>query len=159
MARAEKRLIGDLIERGTPLLGVCLGGAADRRGGGRTAVERLPEPEIGWHEVSGTGTTPHARFRAFEWHSYGFDCPPGAAELARNEVGCQAFRLGQRPLGIQFHAEVDQPTVEGWLRDYGSRKSPASTPSQRCWQPRPLARSRRWNDFRQGALRALPRHQ
>jgi GMP synthase-like glutamine amidotransferase len=107
----EKAWIRGLIECGTPLLGVCLGAQliADVAG---ARVERLPEPEIGWHEVEGAGL-------AFEWHRYGFDsAPPGAAELARNEVGCQAFRL-DNALGIQFHAEVDEPTVLGWIRDYG----------------------------------------
>jgi GMP synthase-like glutamine amidotransferase len=82
-------------------------------------VRRLPEPEIGWHEIGGDGEFLPDRLLAFEWHRYGFDAaPPGAVELARNDVGCQAFRLGNA-WGIQFHAEVDQPTVEGWIRDYG----------------------------------------
>jgi GMP synthase-like glutamine amidotransferase len=107
----EKAWIRDLIERGTPLLGVCLGAQliADVAG---AQVQPLAEPEIGWHEVEGVGL-------AFEWHRYGFAAPPpGAAELARNEAGCQAFRVGNA-LAIQFHAEVDEPTVMSWIRDYG----------------------------------------
>ena len=107
----EKAWIHDLLERGTPLIGVCLGAQliADVAG---ARVERLPEPEVGWHELEGVGL-------AFEWHRYGFAAPPsGATELARNEAGCQAFRLGNA-LGIQFHAEVDEPTVMGWIWDYG----------------------------------------
>ena len=107
----EKAWIRDLLERGTPLLGVCLGAQliADVAG---APVERLSEPEIGWHEVEGVGI-------AFEWHRYGFyKPPPGATELARNDVGCQSFQLGNA-LGIQFHAEVDESTVSGWIRDYG----------------------------------------
>jgi GMP synthase-like glutamine amidotransferase len=107
----EKAWIRDLIERGTPLLGVCLGAQliADVAG---ARVERLPEPEVGWHEVEGVGL-------AFEWHRYGFDKPPpDAVELARNDVGCQAFQLGSA-YAIQFHAEVDEPTVMSWIKDYG----------------------------------------
>jgi GMP synthase (glutamine-hydrolysing) len=75
-------------------------------------VRQLPEPEIGWREIDGVGL-------AFEWHYYGFaQPPPGATEIARNDAGCQEFRLGNA-WGIQYHAEVDQPTVEGWIRDYG----------------------------------------
>jgi GMP synthase-like glutamine amidotransferase len=113
----EKELIRGWLEDGTPLLGVCLGAQliADVAGG---SVRRLPQPEIGWHHVSGGGELPES-FDAFEWHRYGFaEPPPGATELARNEAGCQAFRLGNA-LGIQFHAEVDEPTVTGWIRDYG----------------------------------------
>ena len=112
----EKAWIGDLLERGTPLLGVCLGAQliADVAG---ARVGRLPEPEVGWHEVACAGGGDP--ILAFEWHRYGFsDPPPGAVELARNEVGCQAFRLGNA-WGIQFHAEVDEPTVQSWIRDYG----------------------------------------
>jgi len=107
----EKAWIHDLLERGTPLIGVCLGAQLIAEVAG-ARVERLPEPEVGWHELEGVGL-------AFEWHRYGFAAPPsGATELARNEAGCQAFRLGNA-LGIQFHAEVDEPTVMGWIRDYG----------------------------------------
>ena len=114
----EKAWIHDLLERGTPLLGVCLGAqliaevAAAR-------VERLPEPEVGWHEVIGSNELLPERFLAFEWHRYGFEsAPPGATEIARNDIGCQAFQLGNA-VAIQFHAEVDEPTVTGWIRDYG----------------------------------------
>jgi GMP synthase (glutamine-hydrolysing) len=109
---AEKAWLRDLLDTDTPVLGVCLGAQliADLAGAG---VRRLPEPEIGWHEIEGVGL-------AFEWHYYGFDVPPGATEVARNDVGCQEFRLGSA-WGIQYHAEVDEPTVDGWIRDYGSQ--------------------------------------
>jgi GMP synthase-like glutamine amidotransferase len=108
---AEKAWLRDLLARDVPVLGVCLGAQliADLAG---AEVRKLPEPEIGWHELDGIGP-------AFEWHNYGFaQPPPGATEIARNEVGCQEFRLGSA-WGIQYHAEVDEPTVNGWIRDYG----------------------------------------
>jgi GMP synthase (glutamine-hydrolysing) len=108
---AEKEWLRHLLKRGTPVLGVCLGAQliADLSGG---EVRKLPEPEIGWHEIDGVGL-------AFEWHLYGLaHAPPGASELARNDAGCQEFRLGNA-WGIQYHAEVDEPTVNGWIRDYG----------------------------------------
>ena len=109
--REEKEWIADLLERGTPLFGVCLGAQLIAEVAG-AKVERLREPEVGWHEVEGVGL-------AFEWHRYGFEhAPPGATELARNGAGCQSFELGSA-VAIQFHAEVDEPTVMGWIRDYG----------------------------------------
>jgi GMP synthase-like glutamine amidotransferase len=114
----EKRLIREWLSRGTPLLGVCLGAQLIAEVAG-AEVRRLPRPEVGWHRVSGDGDLLPESFLAFEWHRYGFESPPpGAVELARNEVGCQAFALGNA-LAIQFHAEVDEPTVHGWIRDYG----------------------------------------
>jgi GMP synthase (glutamine-hydrolysing) len=60
------------------------------------------------------------RFRAFQWHGYGFATPPSATELARGTRGPQAFKLSDAPAwGIQFHAEVDAPTVESWIAVYG----------------------------------------
>jgi GMP synthase (glutamine-hydrolysing) len=109
--REEKEWIAGLLDRGTPLLGVCLGAQLIAEVAG-ARVEPLPAPEVGWHDVDGVGL-------AFEWHRYGFEsAPPGSTELARNEVGCQAFRLGSA-YAIQYHAEVDEPTVMGWIRDYG----------------------------------------
>jgi GMP synthase-like glutamine amidotransferase len=138
----EKELIRGWLEDGTPLLGVCLGAQliADVAG---ADVRRLPAPEIGWHEVSGDGELLPERFLAFEWHRYGFDhAPAGATELARNGVSCQAFELGNA-FGIQFHAEVDQSTVEGWIRDYG----PAEGVDAAALAGKTAVEIARWNDF------------
>ena len=96
-----------------PLLGVCLGSQLLARAAGGE-VARAREPEIGWHPVELTDAGaddpllgPLApRFEAFQWHSY--ECrPPAAAELLATQPGLrQAYRLGDRAWGIQFHAEV-----------------------------------------------------
>lgn len=133
--REEKAWIGELLERGTPMLGVCLGAQLIAEVAGAD-VRRLPEPEVGWHEVEGVGL-------AFEWHRYGFDRPPPAAtEMARNEAGCQAFRLGSA-YAIQYHAEVDEPTVMGWIRDYGPEVG-ADAEALAAQTRREIAR---WNDY------------
>ena len=54
------------------------------------------------------------RFEAFQWHYYTHGIPAGAVELARSPVCTQAFRLGDRAWGIQFHAEVTQEQIESW---------------------------------------------
>src|SRR4029453_5889792 len=63
------------------------------------------------------------RFDAFQWHQYAFDLPPGAVALARNPVGLQAYRLGDSVWGIQFHAEVTRPIVEGWIASDGNGRT------------------------------------
>jgi len=114
----ERRFIEGVIERGTPLLGVCLGAQLAAQAAG-AAVTRMPEPEVGWHEVGLTaeasrdpvlGVLP-ARFTAFQWHFYGFDVPAGGCELARSPVCPQAFRLGDAVWGVQFHPEVTREIV------------------------------------------------
>ena len=122
---AEKRLLAELLERGTPLLGVCLGAQllAEAAGG---IAHRAERPEIGWHPVE---LTPEGArdpvvgplapaFEAFGWHSYESTLPPGATALAHSEVCLQAYRLDGSAWGIQFHAEVDAPTVADWIEHY-----------------------------------------
>ena len=83
---------------------------------------RPPQPEIGWHSIELTeearddpvfGALPQ-RFEAFQWHYYTYAVPAGGVELARSDVCTQAFRLGDRAWGIQFHAEVTEDQIEQW---------------------------------------------
>jgi GMP synthase (glutamine-hydrolysing) len=120
----EKAMLRELVDRGMPLLGVCLGSQllAEAAGG---SARRARAPEIGWYEVD---VTPEGardpvlaslapKFTAFQWHSYEFTLPPGATPLARSDVCLQAFRLGNA-IGIQFHAEVSATDAEAWIDDY-----------------------------------------
>jgi GMP synthase (glutamine-hydrolysing) len=124
---AEKRLLAELLERGVPLLGVCLGAQLVAEAGG-APVRRAPAPEIGWCAVE---TTTHAvddpllgplapGFAALEWHSYEFGLPERAVPLASSDVCLQAFRLGETAWGIQFHAEVTHEDFDAWIDDYRS---------------------------------------
>jgi GMP synthase (glutamine-hydrolysing) len=124
---AEIAFLGELLERGVPLLGVCLGAQLVARAAGGE-VRRAREPEIGWYGVEVTadgesdlllaGLAP--RFEAFEWHSYECLLPAGATPLATSAVCLQAFRLGESAWGIQFHAEVTPTDAVGWIDEYGS---------------------------------------
>jgi GMP synthase (glutamine-hydrolysing) len=119
----ELRFLERELERGTPLLGVCLGSQLIARAAG-ARVFRAAEPEVGWLEVELTENASGdpvvaalpQRFDAFQWHHYTHDLPEGAVELARSPVCTQAFRLG-RAWGVQFHPEVRGDQVESWLAE------------------------------------------
>lgn len=121
----EKRLLARLLERELPLFGVCLGAQLLGEAAGSPA-RRSTVPEIGWFGVSLTEAGaadpvlgPLApEFEAFGWHSYEVPLPPGATPLAGSETCLQAFRLGRRAWGIQFHAEVSPADAEHWIRHY-----------------------------------------
>jgi len=119
----ELRYLGQQLERGTPMLGVCLGSQLIARAAG-ARVFRAAEPEVGWLpvEVTEAGAADSVasalppRFDAFQWHHYTHDLPDGAVELARSPVCTQAFRL-ERAWGVQFHPEVRAEQVESWLAE------------------------------------------
>jgi len=104
-----------------PLLGVCLGSQLVARAadGG---VHPADAPEIGWCEVTLTadgssdpvlGLLPE-RVTAFQWHYYAWRLPPGGTLLAESASSPQAFRLGDRVWGVQFHPEVSRRMLDHW---------------------------------------------
>ena len=120
----EKAVVADLLRDGRPLLGVCLGAQLVAEAAGAEVGPLDGGPEIGWHEVEllpegerdpVVGALPR-RFRALQWHGYGFKTAPDAVELARGGAGLQAFRVGELPVwGIQFHAEVTAASIASWM--------------------------------------------
>jgi GMP synthase-like glutamine amidotransferase len=117
----EERYLRELVEREVPVLGVCLGAQLLAQAVG-ARVGPATEPEIGWLEVELIADDPllgafPPRFPAFQWHSYAFDVPPGAVELARSPVCPQAYRLGRAAWGVQFHPEVTRDIVARWIAD------------------------------------------
>jgi GMP synthase-like glutamine amidotransferase len=125
--QGEIELVRDALADGQPLIGVCLGGQIAAAAAG-AEVRRAAEPEIGWFDVELTeagaadpvlGRLPE-RFCAYEWHSYAFDLPARAVELARSAVCTQAYRLGDRAWAVQFHPEVTPDIVRAWSEDYAS---------------------------------------
>ena len=103
---------------------ICLGAQLLAVAAG-AEVRRSSAPEIGWFEVERTTPDPvldalPERFLAYEWHSYTFELPAGATELARSEICSQAFRIGDAAWAVQFHPEVTPGIVEFWAHDFES---------------------------------------
>jgi len=112
---------------GLPILGICFGAQALAAALG-ARVYRLPEPEIGWIEVETLDEERIAAGPWVAWHEDGFELPPLAYELARNEYGVQAF-CHCRHLAVQFHPEATVEIATDWDRDqrYGFAGGPAET--------------------------------
>lgn len=109
----EKEFLRRCIDRGTPVLGICLGGQLIARALGARVV-RNPQKEIGWFDVTrAPGAELHPlgkhwpdRVELFHWHGDTFELPEGAVLLA-SSAACpnQAFAWGDRVLALQFHCE------------------------------------------------------
>jgi len=117
---AEREWLAEAVERGMPVLGVCLGAQLLARALG-AEVRAGEGPEIGFAPVEVTdpddpllgGLAP--RTEVLHWHGDVFDLPDDAEHLASSEVTpCQAFRAG-KAWGVLFHPEADFALVEAWM--------------------------------------------
>jgi GMP synthase-like glutamine amidotransferase len=112
--RDEKRAITAAIDAGKTVIGICLGAQLIASACG-AAVSANREREIGWFEIERVADpaahpiarTFPSRAEVFHWHGETFALPTGAVHLARSEAcEAQAFALGPRVVGMQFHVET-----------------------------------------------------
>ena len=114
---AEKAFIRAVVAANKPVLGICLGAQLIASALG-AAVYPNTVKEIGWFPVRATDGK-DARFQfpetvdVFHWHGETFDLPPRAIQLAESD-GCQhqAFQIGDRVMGLQFHLETTPASVQ-----------------------------------------------
>lgn len=107
------------IRDDVPLLGICQGA---QMLAWRFGAEVGPAPE-GWSEFGWYEVVPTEAGRDFlpgpihlaQFHSHGFSIPHGAEHLASSSLfPNQAFRLGRRIYGLQFHPEVTATAFRRW---------------------------------------------
>lgn len=114
--RQEKNFIRDVIQKNKAVLGICLGAQLIAAAMGESVYPNRRK-EIGWFPVTGVNAPQPcfsfpSRLEVFHWHGETFDLPKDAQLLARSE-GCenQAFQLGERVVGLQFHLESTPDSV------------------------------------------------
>ncbi|MET9824470.1 type 1 glutamine amidotransferase [Streptomyces sp. NPDC006349] len=122
-----RALVAGAVERGDPVFGICLGGQLLARVAGGTVRGEHGEPEFGSTPLTlrgEAGADPlfaglPERVTAVEHHVDAITAlPPGATWLASSErCPYQAFRVGERAWGVQFHPEAGADRIRGWDAD------------------------------------------
>ena len=123
---AEKALIRQAVrELHLPYMGICLGAQllADALDG---EVRAMTTPEVGLLDVNLTkegmihplmrGLT--KTLKVLQWHGQEVTRLPSDATLLASSPHCsvQAYGVGDRAWGLQFHSEVTESIVEDWVQ-------------------------------------------
>ncbi len=117
----EKNFLTRNIEKGTKILGICLGAQliADVLG---AKVYPAEQKEIGWFSVK---FNPDVLTRlsflpqeiiTFHWHGDTFDIPSGTTNLASSDcTPNQGFIMGKQVVALQFHLEMNREGIDNIL--------------------------------------------
>lgn len=126
---AVRALVHRAVDEAVPLFGICLGGQIMAHALGGRVVVRDRGPEVGVVPVRRLpaaaddpvfGAVPDGAPAAqWHWDEIG-ELPPGAVPLlGGDDCPHQAFRIGPRAWGVQFHPEVLGDAVAEWSASDG----------------------------------------
>jgi GMP synthase (glutamine-hydrolysing) len=154
-----RNILREALERRLPTLGICLGAELLAEAAGAATVPCVPE--FGFHGVTLDPAADHDALLSglpdsvvvFHAHTFACELPAGAVALAHSESGLQAFRLGDRAWGIQFHPEPTMEMLDDWVVAVGpvmrragvdpaivGRDARTHLPPWLTWTPRIAAR-------------------
>ncbi|MDF7798990.1 type 1 glutamine amidotransferase [Pontiellaceae bacterium B1224] len=118
----EKEFIELAIDEEKTVLGICLGAQlmADVLG---AKVYPGPAKEIGWFPIQRCAGAPDLipeKLTVFHWHGDTFEIPDDAVALATSEPGInQGFVFKDRVVGLQFHMETTEESMEALIENCG----------------------------------------
>ncbi len=119
----EKELLRKALAEGKKVLGVCLGCQLLSEVLGGKVYRGEWGKEIGWRPIYPQDHLEliyRDEITVFHWHGDTFDIPDGCIRLASSQMyKNQAFRFGNRAVGLQFHLEVTPEDIEKWISVYG----------------------------------------
>jgi GMP synthase-like glutamine amidotransferase len=128
---SEKHFIRTAIQRGIPVLGICLGAQLIASALG-ASIYPGKHREIGWFDITSVPSPAHTfhfppATTVFHWHGETFDLPPGAIHLARS-TACehQAFQIGPNAIGLQFHLETTPESASSIITHCGNELIPST---------------------------------
>jgi GMP synthase (glutamine-hydrolysing) len=120
--RSVRDLTASALDSRKPVLGICLGAQVLARAAG-ARVGPSPVREVGFLPVRATAEGGGDRVLGpfapemcvFQFHEDACDLPHGADLLfTSDDVPVQAFRVGDRAYGVQFHFEVTEREIGVW---------------------------------------------
>lgn len=135
--KEARELTLEAIDRALPYLGICFGAQLLAWSLDATVL-KAPVREVGYEPIR---PTPAARGDellshyedgdlVFQWHMDTFEMPAGAVPLATgDQVRNQAYRVGDRTWGVQWHFEIDRREIDMWLGSFEQ----ADGPLERSW--------------------------